>query len=73
MTRSGIRKELDRLGRLVGKAWKAWESNPGFVRGDGPMTCPGVGSPGRCTNTAVWLADRLGGLGDRYRAWIKFA
>lgn len=26
------------------------------------MTCPGVGSPGRCTNTAVWLADRLGGL-----------
>jgi hypothetical protein len=55
-----IRRELDRLARKVEAAWKEHEKKPSH--GDEPFTCPGIGSIGRCTNTAVYLADKLGGV-----------
>jgi hypothetical protein len=59
MTRSKIRRELDRVGRLVEAAWKTHERTPGH--GDRPFICPGVGVVGICTHSSVYLADRLGG------------
>lgn len=58
-TRKDIRRELDRLAKLVEKAWKLHEKAPNY--GKQPFVCPAVGVVGRCTDTAVYLADRLGG------------
>ncbi len=58
-TRKEIRRELDKLSKKVESAWKVYEKDP--RHGDSPFTCPDIGSVGKCTNTAVYLADRLGG------------
>jgi len=55
-----IRRELDEVARLVEKAWKRHEQDPRHE--DQPLICPGVGLVGRCTDTAVYLAERLGGV-----------
>jgi hypothetical protein len=62
MGRQEIRAVLDELGVLTEAMWgrrQAWEkAHPGKDR---PLVCEGVGLIGRCTDTSVWLADRLGG------------
>lgn len=58
-TRQDIRKVLDDLAAKVVAAWKEHEKRPDH--GNHPFTCPDVGSVGRCTNSAVYLAERLGG------------
>lgn len=60
MNRKTIRRELDQLAKKVEKAWKKHEKAPD--RGNEPFICPGVGVVGRCTDSSVYLADRLGGV-----------
>lgn len=63
-----IRKALDRLDRLAEATWKRHEewqaANPGD---DKAIICEGVGLIGRCTDTSVWLAERLGGVIHGYQ------
>lgn len=59
MTRKKIRLELDRVARLVEAAWKRHERKKGY--GEHPFICPGIGVVGRCSDSAVYLAARLGG------------
>lgn len=58
-----IRVVLDELTGKVEEMWRrheAWEAaNPNQYR---PLVCEGVGLVGRCTDTSVWLAERLGGV-----------
>lgn len=54
-----IRRELDRVAQMVERAWKRHEQEPGH--GDRPFICPMVGVVGRCTDSSVYLAERLGG------------
>lgn len=58
-TEAQIRKELSRLEKIVAAAWKRHEMNP--KREEEQFICPGVGPTACCTNTAVYLADRLNG------------
>lgn len=58
-TRERIRKELDRLARMVEKAWKEHEKRPDY--GNHPFICEQVGQVSRCTDSATYLADKLGG------------
>lgn len=59
MTRKKIRLELDRLAARVEAAWKEHEKDPDH--GNHPFICPGVGVVGTCTDSAVHLAELLGG------------
>lgn len=59
MNKKTIRRELDRLARMVEAAWKRHEGRPDH--GNHPFVCAKVGSVGCCTNTAVYLASRLNG------------
>lgn len=59
-TKKEIRRELDRLAELVEAAWKKHEKRPNY--GNYPLICENVGQVGRCTDSAVYLAHRLGGV-----------
>ena len=67
-TELAIRRTLDQLDTLVEAMWKrqeAWEAaHPGQDR---PLVCEGIGLVGRCTDTSVWLAERLKGVVHGYR------
>lgn len=58
-TREQIRKELNQLAEKVKAAWKIHEKKPDY--GNEPFVCHGVGVVGRCTDSALYLAGRLGG------------
>lgn len=60
VTRDKVRLELDRLAEKVERALKKHEKGPKSESEE--FLCPGVGSVGRCTNTAVYMADKLGGV-----------
>lgn len=60
MTRKRIVAELERLDRLVKAAGVRYEAAPEEAREDG-FICKGVGRVSTCTNTAVYLAERLNG------------
>lgn len=55
-----IRRELDLLAKKVEAALKEHEKRPDH--GDQPFICHGIGVVGRCTDTAIYLADKLGGV-----------
>lgn len=63
-----ILRTLNELDRKVDAMWtrhEAWEkAHPGEDR---PRICETVGLIGRCTDTSVWLAERLGGVVHGYR------
>lgn len=61
-----VRKELDLLHEKVERAWREHEKDPDHE--DKPLICPGAGLVGRCTDTAAYLADRLGGEVYGYEA-----
>lgn len=67
VTRARIRKELGILKRLVEATWKRYEKSPAY--GNEPMICAGVGTVSTCTNSAIYLAARLGG--EVYGYWIE--
>jgi hypothetical protein len=66
-TEKAIRKTLDELDSIVEAMWKrqeAWEADhPNRYR---PLVCDGIGLVGRCTDTSVWLAERLKGVVHGY-------
>lgn len=57
--REKIQRELDILKQKVEAAWREHGKNPDH--GNYPFECPGVGVVGTCTNTAAYMADKLGG------------
>jgi len=59
ITRRKIERELYLLKTKVEAAWREHEKKPDH--GNYPFICPGAGVVGTCTNTAVYLADRLDG------------
>lgn len=63
MTKDKIRAVLDDLNRRIEAMWRrhdAWAA--AHPDEDRPRICDGVGLIGRCTDTSVWLADRLDGV-----------
>lgn len=67
-TENQIRKTLDELDQLTGAMWKRQEEwREAHPDEDRPLVCEGVGLVGRCTDTASWLAERLGGVVHGYR------
>lgn len=62
MSKESIRKVLGELDERAEQAWQeqdAWlAAHPGEDR---PVICEGIGVVGRCTDTSVWLAEKLGG------------
>lgn len=58
-TREQVRNELDLLTKKVEAAWKVHEKSPSHE--NEPFICAGVGVVGRCTDAAIYLADRLDG------------
>lgn len=61
-TREEIEAELKRLSKLTDKAFRV----PGAGQ-TSPVVIPGIGLPGRCTDTAVHLARKFGGVVMGYR------
>ncbi len=68
LTKNQILHELHALDRKVVAAAKRYEESPQEARGDG-FICEGVGRVSTCTNTAVYLAERLDG--DVYGYYIE--
>jgi len=67
-SKASIEATLEELRAAVNEVWgrhERWEAaHPGRYR---PLVCEGVGLIGRCTDTSVWLADRLGGQVHGYQ------
>jgi hypothetical protein len=59
-TRKDVRRELDRVAELVENALKQHEQEPDH--GNRPFICENIGQVSRCTDSAVYLAARLGGV-----------
>lgn len=54
-----VRKELDRVRKMVDAAWKRHEKT--HDHGNKPFICPNIGQVSRCTDSSTYLAARLGG------------